>query len=89
MVHDITRNIGDPLMLTVARKLLPIALGAAAGFTYWYFIGCTGGTCPITSTWHISTIYGAVVGATFLLPSGRRKKDTPASTPPSGDSVSS
>jgi hypothetical protein len=41
--------------------------GAAAGFAYYYFIGCVSGTCPITSNPYISTGYGAVVG---LLASG-------------------
>lgn len=36
--------------------------GGAAGFAYYYFIGCVSGTCPITSNPYISTGYGAVVG---------------------------
>ena len=43
-----------------------IAVGAIAGFMYWKFIGCYSGTCMITSKWHNSTVYGAVMGGLFL-----------------------
>lgn len=38
------------------------AIGALGGFLYWYFIGCTSGTCPISSSPVISTIWGALIG---------------------------
>lgn len=37
-------------------------IGAIGGFMYWKFIGCASGTCPLTSSPYISTIYGAVLG---------------------------
>jgi hypothetical protein len=39
-----------------------ILLGGAAGFAYYYFIGCVGNTCPITSNPYISTGYGMATG---------------------------
>jgi hypothetical protein len=39
-----------------------ITLGLVAGFLYWKFIGCSTGTCPITSNWHMSTLFGGVFG---------------------------
>lgn len=53
--------------------LLPGALG---GFLYWYYIGCNSGTCPITSVWHNSAIYGAILGfvAGNIFDDRRRKK---------------
>jgi len=45
------------------RLILGIVIGAAAGFAYYRFVGCSSGTCPITGNPYISTIYGAVVGA--------------------------
>lgn len=36
--------------------------GAAGGFLYWKFIGCTSGTCPIQSVWYWSMIWGAAAG---------------------------
>lgn len=59
------------------RNLLHIVgalLGAVGGFAYWHFVGCQSGTCPITSSPYISTIYGAVLGA--LLLSMFKKKET-------------
>ena len=39
-----------------------IAFGAVAGFFYWKFIGCSSGTCAITSKPLNSTLYGALMG---------------------------
>lgn len=36
--------------------------GALAGYLYWQQIGCSSGTCMITSKWHNSTAYGALLG---------------------------
>jgi len=36
--------------------------GLLGGFAYWYFIGCNTGTCPLTSTWHYSTLAGGLIG---------------------------
>jgi outer membrane lipoprotein SlyB len=38
-------------------------LGAIAGFLYWNFVGCSSGSCAITSSPINSTIYGAIMGA--------------------------
>ena len=40
-----------------------IITGAVAGFLYWKFVGCTSGTCPITSNKYISIAYGALLGS--------------------------
>ncbi len=45
------------------RLLIGAALGALAGFAYYRFIGCHGGTCPITGNPYISSVYGAFMGA--------------------------
>ena len=37
-------------------------IGAVLGYLYYRFIGCSSGTCPITSNPYISTIYGLIVG---------------------------
>jgi hypothetical protein len=44
------------------RELIGITLGAVAGFLYWKFVGCSSGTCMITSKPINSTLYGAVMG---------------------------
>ncbi|HNW49621.1 MAG TPA: DUF6132 family protein [Prolixibacteraceae bacterium] len=53
--------------------IIGIVLGALAGFLYWRFVGCASGTCPITSRWYNTMIYGMIVGA--LLGSPVRKKE--------------
>lgn len=40
--------------------------GAMGGFLYYYFIGCSNGTCAITSNPVNSTIYGAIMGGLLL-----------------------
>jgi len=37
-------------------------LGGVAGFLYWRFVGCASGSCPITSKWYITTLYGLIMG---------------------------
>ncbi len=49
----------------IKKIIWPIAgavLGALAGYLYWYYVGCTGGSCPIYSVWWRSTLYGAIMG---------------------------
>ncbi len=50
------------------KKLLKYIIwgtaGAAGGFAYYYFVGCSGG-CPITGNPFISTAYGGVLGLTL------------------------
>jgi len=47
------------------KLIAGIILGAAAGYAYYRFVGCSGGSCPITGNPYISTIYGAVMGLLF------------------------
>ena len=54
------------------RDLIGITLGGVAGFLYWKFVGCSSGTCMITSKPINSTLYGALMG--FLV-AGIFKKD--------------
>jgi F0F1-type ATP synthase assembly protein I len=43
-------------------SLIGIVLGAIAGWLYWNFVGCSSGTCAITSKPINSTLYGALMG---------------------------
>lgn len=54
------------LLLKYRLELVGILLGALAGWSYWYFVICTSGTCPITSKPLNSMIYGAMMGALLL-----------------------
>ncbi|MDD3004754.1 DUF6132 family protein [Flavobacterium sp.] len=39
-----------------------VIIGALVGYAYYYFIGCTSGTCAITSKPLNSTLYGSLMG---------------------------
>jgi len=41
-------------------------IGGIGGYLYWYKIGCSSGTCPITSSPVMSVIWGALMGALLL-----------------------
>jgi hypothetical protein len=46
----------------ILRIIIGIIVGGGLGFGYYKFVGCSSGTCPLTSNPVISTIYGAVLG---------------------------
>lgn len=39
-----------------------VLVGALMGYAYYYFVGCTSGTCAITSRPINSTLYGGLMG---------------------------
>ncbi|MBL7844183.1 MAG: hypothetical protein KF846_11065 [Cyclobacteriaceae bacterium] len=54
------------MKIVILKWSIGIALGAAAGFLYWYYIGCTSGSCAITSSPVNSTLYGGLMGGLLL-----------------------
>ncbi len=56
------------------RLAIGVVLGAIAGYAYYYFIGCSSGSCGITSDPLNSTLYGTMVGVLLFL-----KKTDPSS----------
>jgi len=54
------------------KRILFSVIGALGGYAYYYFVGCSSGTCPITSNPWISTAYGAGMG--LILTIGEKKK---------------
>ncbi|MEI6346465.1 MAG: DUF6132 family protein [Bacteroidota bacterium] len=42
--------------------LIIIALGIAGGFAYYYYIGCSTGSCPLKSNPWIMMGYGGLIG---------------------------
>jgi len=46
----------------IIKLIIGICVGGVLGFSYYKFVGCSSGTCPLTSNPYISTIYGAVLG---------------------------
>ena len=47
----------------ILKLFIGVVNGGGLGFVFYKFIGCSTGTCPLTSNPIISTIYGAVLGA--------------------------
>ena len=42
--------------------IIGVIVGAVLGYAYYHYVGCTSGTCAITSKPLNSTLYGAVLG---------------------------
>lgn len=51
-------------------------VGSIGGYAYWYYIGCSSGTCPITANWYTSVVYGIIMGFLFgqIIREQREKK---------------
>jgi len=58
-------------------QLIGTAAGLLGGYLYWFYIGCSSGTCPIQSNWHTSTLYGGLLGylVSDLKPKSKKKED--------------
>ena len=54
------------------RPFLGVVIGGLAGYLYYYFVGCSSGSCAITGNPFMSTIAGGFLGL-FIL-SGRCTK---------------
>ncbi len=65
------------LILDRKKTILGIAAGAIAGWMYWYFIGCSNGSCGISSTWYMSTLYFSIGGGLLAESFSPAKKAEP------------
>jgi hypothetical protein len=50
----------------ILRIVIGVVVGGGLGFAYYKFVGCSTGTCPLTSDPFISTLYGMVAGALIV-----------------------
>jgi xanthine/uracil permease len=48
------------------KRFYPVIFGAVIGYAYYHFIGCSTGSCAITSNPWTSVLYGSVFGALFI-----------------------
>jgi C4-dicarboxylate transporter len=46
--------------------IIGILIGAIGGYAYYHYVGCSSGTCPITSKPLNSTLYGSLMGGLFF-----------------------
>jgi hypothetical protein len=44
------------------KLILGVVIGGAGGFAYYKFVGCSTGSCPITSNPYSSIVYGMLIG---------------------------
>jgi hypothetical protein len=44
------------------RIIFGLAIGALAGWLYWEFIGCNGGSCPLTNNLNKTVLLFSVMG---------------------------
>ena len=65
--NDQRENKERKKMPRLLRIGLGIIIGGGLGYAYYYFIGCNGGTCPITSNPWNSTISGMVLGLIWTI----------------------
>lgn len=56
-------------------EITGVIIGAAGGFLYWRFVGCSGGSCPITSSPGLSVLWGGVLGGLLLSMFKKRSPD--------------
>ena len=45
---------------------LGVVIGMVGGFLYWRYVGCSSGTCPITSSPVNCTLWGGAMGGLLL-----------------------
>lgn len=44
------------------RPFIAVLIGSAAGFAYYYFVGCKSGSCAITGNPYASIVWGGLLG---------------------------
>jgi LytS/YehU family sensor histidine kinase len=57
-------------------RIIGVIVGTVAGFSYYHFIGCSNGTCPISSNPYISMAYGAIMGYLLFDMFKKKKPET-------------
>jgi len=48
------------------KPIVFVSGGAFAGFLYYWFVGCSSGSCAITSNPYMSVIWGGLLGLLFV-----------------------
>lgn len=61
--------------ILIKRLIIGIILGAVGGYLYYYYIGCSNGTCPITSNPINTTLYGTLMGAVLFYKERKEVKE--------------
>ena len=62
------------------KLIFGMLVGGALGFAAYWFIGCTTGTCPLTSNPWVSTFLGLALGAMFGFKPNSADRNTQSKT---------
>jgi hypothetical protein len=46
--------------------IIGVIIGGIAGYLYYYFVGCSSGTCAISSNPYNSTFYFSILGGLLM-----------------------
>ncbi len=52
-----------------------VVIGALGGYLYWRYAGCESGSCPITSSPLLSSLWGAIMGGLLFSMFKTEKKE--------------
>lgn len=44
------------------KQVVPVFVGAIAGYLYYHYVGCSTGQCAITGNPYMSTVWGGLLG---------------------------
>lgn len=58
----------------VIKLIAGVVLGSLLGYAYYHFFGCQG-TCPLSSNWLTTTLFGAFFGFVLLFPDKKKQKN--------------
>lgn len=78
-MNSIQQRWGELMVSNLNRAVgygLAALTGAAGGYLYWQQIGCSSGSCAITSDPVNSTLYGAMMGVLIINAMVPQKKKT-------------
>jgi hypothetical protein len=56
------QRYGGDMGFITWKLILGVVIGGAGGYAYYRFVGCSTGSCPITSNPYSSIIYGMLIG---------------------------
>ena len=57
------------------KFIIGLFVGAVGGYLYYYYVGCTSGTCAIQSDPYKMTAYGMMMGGILFFDAKKKKED--------------
>ena len=60
--------------IDLKRLAIGVVLGAMGGFAYYYFIGCSSGSCPLSSNPYLMTVWGIFFGGVLFFKQTKAEK---------------